>query len=102
MVRVKLVQQIYRNCDTKELGAWATRTVKMPYAPFPGLRVFVGSEEQVVSAVKYDVDDRETRCLLNVEGHDDYQHAVSVAKRFGWKVKEIPEGRIQEYLEILF
>jgi hypothetical protein len=103
MIKVRLSKHIYRNCKNRELGCWAHLSMRLPYAPFPGLIIHNGKGEIMeIEVVKYDSDEKITSCFIGAEDHDDYEYAKKVAKEEGWKLREIPAGTAVENLRSLF
>ncbi len=103
-MKIMLSKHIYRNNKTHELGCWAYKFIRIPYAPFVGLSIHDGNGEIMeAKIIQYDASRKETSCFVGSEIHDDYEHAKEVAIKWGWKVREVAEGNTGcENLDNLF
>lgn len=97
--KIKLSSPIFRNTETKELGCWASYNTTIPFPPFVGLIVTDGSGgvykiRQVTwdkgNGISCDTYYDQAVC----ENEDDYEHAKRTARDFGWKLREVPSGKI--------
>jgi hypothetical protein len=103
LVKVRISRHIYRDCETHELGAWAHKDLKIPFAPYPGLIVHDGKGDVFeIKVIKYDCSDKITTCLVDYEHHTDYAYAKQCASAFGWQLREIRAGEICKDIRRLF
>lgn len=92
-MKIKISRHIYRNCQTNELGCWAHKYIKIPYAPFVGLSIHDGKGDIMeIKLIQYDSGNKEITCFVGSQDHDDYSYAKKCAEEWGWKLREVPEG----------
>ena len=99
--KIKLSSPIFRNTETKELGCWASRTLRIPFSPFPDLTIHDGNGAICkIREVSWDKDDgdvitchtyyQQPNCIDN----EQYEHIKKCLKESGWKLREVPSGHI--------
>lgn len=99
--RISLSSPVFRNTETKELGCWASRTLRLPFSPFPGLTIHDGRGTVcTVREVSWDKDDPD---IITCHTYYDqpicvdieqYEHIKKCMKDSGWKLREVSAGHI--------
>jgi hypothetical protein len=77
--------------------------MNLPYAPFPGLIIHDGKGDSFeITLVKYDKNENLTSCFIEHDYHESYEYAKQDAKKWGWKLREVPPGTICKNIRGLF
>lgn len=95
--KITLVAPIFRNSETRELGGWAKKTMRIPFPPFSGLRIWAGSDNCKVRDVQWYKGDNYFLCDTHYEQPicttiEQYEHMKKCVVMFGWKFEEVPSG----------
>ncbi len=97
MIKFTLVKHIFRNFQTKELGCWAYKEMKMPFAPYPGLIIYQGhGGVYKVHQVEWNDWDKKTYCNV-YPFTQDYETEKQMAQEEGWQLRELPAGNFADW-----
>lgn len=95
--KVVLSAPIYLRTKSKELGAWSSRKLSIPFAPYLGLMIHDGSGGVYkIDSVQWDCVEKNFRCMTTHEldfeydSDEGYQHLKNSMQEFGWTIREVP------------
>ncbi|HCM83970.1 MAG TPA: hypothetical protein PKW15_03635 [Alphaproteobacteria bacterium] len=98
--KIILSSPIFRNTETKELGCWAYLSMRIPFAPFPGLIIHDGKGTILrIREIEWDKSEKTINCRTYYDQHicvdsEQYEHTKKIAAEWGWKLREVPSGHI--------
>lgn len=103
MIKVVLIKHIFRDFETKEMGCWAYKVLKIPFSPFPDLMIYDGYEKHKIFQVEWNGWEKKTYCrILPQYPMNDYESEKKTAIHERWVIRQVDAGKKVENIADIY